>query len=94
MSRLPLALLGAAALIMILGCAVLAYTVNDYLDSPLAISSTAGLTVFKAADGSLVSYDYFQTGVGPNIIVAGILLAFGALFVLALLWRGQRVTDR
>ena len=94
MSRLPLALLGAGALIMILGCAVLAYAVTDYLDSPLAISSTAGLPVFEAADGSLVSYDYFDPGIGPSIITTGSLLMFASLFLLAEMWRGRRVSDR
>ena len=94
MSRLPLAMLGAAALIMILGCAVLAYTVNDYLDSPLAISSTAGLRVFEAADGSLVSYDDFDPGIGPSIITTGGVFLFTSLFLLAVLWRGRRVSDR
>ncbi|WP_309616524.1 hypothetical protein [Salinibacterium sp.] len=94
MSRLPLAMLGAAALIMILGCAVLAYTVTDYLDSPLAISSTAGLPVFQSSDGSLVSYDTFQPGVGPSLITTGSLLMFASLFLLAVLWRGRRVSDR
>lgn len=94
MSRLPLALLGAGVFIMTLGCAVLAYAVTDYLDSPLAISSTAGLPVFRSADGSLVSYDYFQPGIGPSIITAGILLVFASLFPLAVLWRGRRVTGR
>lgn len=92
MSRLPLALLGAGVAVVVLGCGVVVYTVTDYLDSPLAISSTAGLEVFKAADGSLVSYGDFEVGVGPSIIANGILLTFAALFVLALLWRGRRVS--
>ena len=93
MSRLPLALLGAGVAVILVGCGVVAYTVTDYIDSPLAISSSAGLEVFRAADGSLVSYDFFDVGVGPNIIAGGILLIFAALFLLAVLWRGQRLNE-
>ena len=69
-------------------------SVTDYLDSPLAISSTAGLPVFQSSDGSLVSYDTFQPGVGPSLITTGSLLMFASLFLLAVLWRGRRVSDR
>jgi hypothetical protein len=92
MSRLPLVLLGAGVAVILLGCGVVVYTVTDYLDSPLAISSTAGLEVFRAADGSLVSYDFFEVGIGPNIIATGVLLVFAALFLLAVRWRGKRVS--
>ena len=94
MKRLPLGLLGAGVLVVAAGLGVLAYTVIDYLDHPLSISSTAGLTVFTSADGTLVSYDYFEVGVGPSIISGGVFLVFASLFVLAVLWRGKHVSGR
>jgi hypothetical protein len=94
MRRAPLAMLGAGVAVTLMGCGVVVYTVTDYLDSPLAISSTAGLPVFKSADGSLVSYEPFVVGVGPSVIATGTLLVFASLFLLAVLWRGKAVSGR
>ena len=94
MRRAPLAMLGAGVVVVLVGCAVLIFTVNDYLGNPLAISSTSGRTVFKDADGQLVSYDSFQPGVGPTLITAGGVLVFASLFLLAILWRGKPVSGR
>ena len=94
MRRAPLAMLGSGVIVMLIGCAVLVGHITDYVDNPLAISSTSGLSVFTGPDGELVSYDYFQPGIGTNIITAGGVLMFASLFLLAVLWRGRRVTGR
>ena len=94
MRHAPLAMLGAGIAVALIGCAVLVFTVNDYLGHPLAISSTSGRTVFKDAEGQLVSYDFFQPGVGPILITAGGVLLFASLFLLAILWRGKPVSSR
>ena len=94
MRRAPLAMLGAGIAAVLVGCAVLVFTVNDYLGHPLAISSTSGRTVFKDADGQLVSYDLFEPGAGPILIIAGGVLVFASLFLLAILWRGKPVSGR
>lgn len=94
MKRAPLALLSASLVMLAAGCAELALAVSDYLAHPLAVSSNAGLRVFKNADGGLVSFEPFQTGIGPNIVTAGGVLLFASLFLLAVLWRGRRVSER
>ncbi|MGV8970717.1 MAG: hypothetical protein ACOH10_00220 [Rhodoglobus sp.] len=90
MSRLPLAMLGAGIAIVLVGCAVLAFTVTDYVGNPLAISSTSGLSVFSDGDGGFASYAYFQPGPGAVLIPTGGVLAFASLFLLAMLWRPRR----
>ena len=87
MRRAPLALLGLALSVIVVGCAVLAAHITDYVNSPLAISSTSGLSVFTGPDGELGAYDFFEPGVGPDIITAGGVLLFAALFLLTVLWR-------
>ena len=94
MRRVPLVLLAAGVVAVLVGCAVLTFTVTDYLGHPMAISSTSGRSVFEGPGGGLVSYDYFQAGPGVNIITAGGMLMFASLFLLAVLWRGKRVSDR
>ena len=90
MSRAPLAMLGAGVVVLLVGCAVLAFTIIDYVGSPLAISSTSGLSVFSDADGELVSYPYFEPGPGVALITTGGVTVFAALFLLAILWRGRK----
>ncbi len=89
MRRLPLALLGAGIVALLVGAAVIVFTVTDYLAHPQAINSAAGLPVFTAADGSLVSYEFFRPGIGPGIVSAGSALVVASLFLLAILWRGR-----
>ncbi|MBG6054869.1 hypothetical protein IWX81_001280 [Salinibacterium sp. CAN_S4] len=94
MRHAPLAMLGAGVAVVLIGCAVLAFAVNDYLGNPLAVSSTAGLRVFRSPDGSLGSYDFFRPGPGVTLITAGGVLMFASLFLLAVLWRGKAVSGR
>ncbi|MDJ0333925.1 hypothetical protein QMG83_01675 [Salinibacterium sp. G-O1] len=90
MTRVPLALLGAGIAVALLGIAVLAFTIAEYVGNPLAVSSTSGRSVFTDGDGGFVSYDYFQPGPGVSLITTGGVLTFASLFLLAMLWRPRR----
>ena len=60
--------------------------IAHYLETPRAISSTAGLVVFRSADG-YVSFVPFTMGFEPAVIGVGVALVVAALFVAAIVWR-------
>jgi len=87
MTRPPVRLLFLIATGLIaLGGYLLAARIVTYLDSPRAISSTAGLVVFRLHEG-YVSYVPFETSVEPTLIGIGVVLLVGAVFVAAAVWR-------
>jgi len=87
--RLPLALLGAAVLALATGAGMLVANVVDWYGRPRAISSTAGLPVFRDAAGNLASYLPFEPGPALTLVGFGVVLVPIALAVAAARWRAR-----
>ena len=87
MTRPPVRwLLLIATGVIALGSYLLAARIATYLDNPRAISSTAGLVVFRVHEG-YASYVPFAASVEPTLIGIGVVLLVGAVFVAAAVWR-------
>lgn len=79
--RPVLAFLGAGVLTVVAGSLTLWRTTADYLDHPLAPSSTSGNRVYVLPDGSFGAYEPFVVGLEPVVIGVGIVICVLACFV-------------
>ena len=81
---------GAAAALLGLGGGMLAVSITDYLDSPRALNSAAGLPVFEV-DGVLVQYAPFELGPEVPVLVAGIVVLVASVVLAATVWRPRLI---
>ena len=82
--------LGAAVALLGLGGGMLAVSITDYLDSPRALNSAAGLTVFEV-DGVLVQYAPFEPGLEVAALGAGIVMLVASLVLAVIVWRPRLI---
>lgn len=81
------ALLAMAAVAVVAGAAWVAADVVDWVGHPLALSSLAGLPVFRDAAGDLVMYQPFLPGPGFTLVGFGVVLVPIALAAATARWR-------
>lgn len=77
---------GIAALALLAGTSLFAWSVIRYLDSPVAVSSTSGNRVFRV-DGELAAYPPFELGLEATVAGLALALLVVALVVAAACWR-------
>lgn len=89
-----LVLLAAGVVLAAAASAMLVRSVVDYIENPLAISSTSGNVVFSSPNG-YVSYKPFEVGFEGTLACIAIALIVGAVFVAAATYRSDNraVTD-
>lgn len=97
MTRAPtpvLVLLAAGVVLAAAASAMLVRSIVDYIENPLAISSTSGNVVFALPDG-YVSYKPFEVGFEATLACIAIALIVGAVFVGAATYgSGDRANAR
>lgn len=87
--RAALALAGAAVVALVGGAGLLVADFVDWYGHPRAISSTAGLPVFRDAGGNLASYLPFEAGAAITLVGIGVVLVPIALGLAAARWRAR-----
>ena len=85
--RVTLALLAGAVVALGTGAAWLVADVADWFGHPMAISSLAGLPVFRDAAGNLAMYEPYLPGPAFTLIGFGVVLVPIALIHAAARWR-------
>ncbi|CAN5568023.1 hypothetical protein BH10ACT7_BH10ACT7_11890 [soil metagenome] len=87
-----LALLAAGVVLAAAASAMLVRSIVDYLENPLAISSTSGNVVFASPDG-YVSYKPFEVGFEATLACIAVALMVGAVFIAAATYRSDNRAD-
>ena len=64
---------------------MLVTSIVDYVDSPLALSSTSGLVVFQVGDG-FGQYKPFEVGFAGSLLEVAVVLIVGAVLIGATLY--------
>jgi divalent metal cation (Fe/Co/Zn/Cd) transporter len=91
-ARPALVLLGAGALVLVVGVSLLYRATTAFVDHPRAPSSTSGYRVFRLADGSLGAYPPFQLGPEPVVALAGLVVVVAAIAIAAMTYRPRAST--
>lgn len=80
--------LGVGVVLVAASSAALCASIERYVASPFALSSTSGLMVFDTGDG-LGQYKPFVVGPELTVLAIGLALIVGAVFVAAATYRSS-----